>query len=151
MEDPIRVMREKGFVDLLGRFNETNSYTYIYDGLIGTLDYAFSNSALATHVAGITAWHINADESPALDYQDVPGKPKEYHAANAFRSSDHDPLIIGLDIGAVPAQAGKIMPHKDSPTTLYVLLAGALVLLASVRIMRNGRPATMVKPIRSPD
>jgi predicted extracellular nuclease len=152
MEDPIRVMREKGFVDLLGRFNETNSYTYVYDGLIGTLDYAFSNSALAAHVTGITAWHINADESPALDYRDEPGKPKEYHAANAFRSSDHDPLIIGLDIGAVQvqvqaqAQAGKIMPDKDSPKILYVLLAGALVLLAGVRMMRNNRPATMAKP-----
>jgi hypothetical protein len=152
MEDPIRTMREKSFVDLLGRFNETNSYTYVYDGLIGTLDYAFSNSALAAHVTGITAWHINADESPALDYRDEPGKPKEYHAANAFRSSDHDPLIIGLDIGAVQvqvqaqAQAGKIMPDKDSPKILYVLLAGALVLLAGVRMMRNNRPATMAKP-----
>ncbi len=102
MEDPIRVMREKSFIDLLRRFDIKNSYTYVYDGLTGTLDYAFSNSALTTHVTGITAWHINADEPHALDYRDQPGKPNEYYAANAFRSSDHDPLIIGLDIGAAP-------------------------------------------------
>lgn len=136
MEDPIRMMRKKSFVDLLSRFDRKNSYTYVYDGLAGTLDYAFGNSALAAHVTGITAWHINADESHALDYRDEPGKPKVYHAANAFRSSDHDPLIIGLDIGAVQvqAQAGIIMPDKGSPTILYALLAGALVLLAGVRI-----------------
>lgn len=115
MEDPIRVMREKDFVDLLNRFDLNNSYTYVFDGLIGTLDYAFSNSALAAHVTGITAWHINADESPVLDYRDEPGKPKEYHAANAFRSSDHDPLIIGLDIGAAPAQPGKMANCFSTP------------------------------------
>lgn len=142
MEDPIRVMREKSFIDLLRRFDEGNGYTYVYDGLIGTLDYAFSTSALAAHVTGITAWHINADESRALDYRDEPGKPKEYYAATAFRSSDHDPVIIGLDIGTVQAQAGGIMPDKGSPAILYALLAGALVLLAGGRMLRIDRPAT---------
>jgi hypothetical protein len=115
MEDPIRVMREKSFVDLLSRFDRNNTYTYVYDGLIGTLDYAFSNSALAAHVTGTTAWHINADESHALDYRDEPGKPKEYYAATAFRSSDHDPVIIGLDLGAMPAQAGKMANSFSTP------------------------------------
>ncbi|NER07239.1 MAG: hypothetical protein F6K17_34010 [Okeania sp. SIO3C4] len=47
-------------------------------------------------------WHINTDESPLLDYN-FEFKPDSQEDAlfqpDAFRSSDHDPIIIGLDLG----------------------------------------------------
>jgi hypothetical protein len=50
-------------------------------------------------VAGVAEWHINCDEPRVLDYN------TEYKTANqvnllynadAYRASDHDPVIIGL-------------------------------------------------------
>jgi hypothetical protein len=47
-------------------------------------------------VADATVWHINADEPSALDYNDY-NQPALYHPG-PYRSSDHDPVLIGLDL-----------------------------------------------------
>jgi len=107
MEDPIHVLEERSLVDLQAWHDGVNAYTYIFDGLSGTLDYAFGSADLATRVTGLTVWHINADESSALDYRSEPGKPRAYFATSPFRSSDHDPIIIGLDMGPVQDAARK--------------------------------------------
>ena len=109
MEDPIHVLEEKNLVDLQAWHDGVNAYTYVFDGLFGTLDYAFGSTDLATRVTGVTVWHINADESPALDYKSEPGKPRAYFAASPFRSSDHDPIIIGLDMGPT-----EVAPRKQT-------------------------------------
>ncbi len=147
MEDPIQLMRKRNLIDLLDRFDDAVAWSYVYDGLIGTLDYAFSSQKLLPHVTGITAWHINADESTALDYRDEAGKPKAYYAASPFRSSDHDPLIIGLDLGSAPATTHKITSENGSSTRGYTLLAAALLLLIlGTQVLRKQRAATIGKP-----
>ncbi|MGH8034631.1 MAG: ExeM/NucH family extracellular endonuclease, partial [Lysobacterales bacterium] len=78
-EDPIRGMREAGLIDLLERSGMRSAYTFVYDGLTGTLDYAFASPQLASSVTGLTIWHINADEATVLDYTEPTGKPAEYH------------------------------------------------------------------------
>ena len=98
MEDPVRALDKSGLVNLLARYGDAQSYTYVYDGRIGTLDYAFASTQLLPFVAGASAWHINADELEMLDYNTEPGKPADYFAKGPFRSSDHDPVIIGLDL-----------------------------------------------------
>lgn len=98
MEDPVQALGKSGLVNLLARYGDTQSYTYVYDGRIGTLDYAFASSQLLPFVAGASPWHINADELEVLDYNIEPGKPADYFAKGPFRSSDHDPVIIGLDL-----------------------------------------------------
>jgi predicted extracellular nuclease len=129
MEDPIRAIQENILVDLLARFEGADAYTYVYDGLAGTLDYAFGNEELAMNVTGVTVWHINADESAALDYRSEPDKPMAYLARNPFRSSDHDPVIIGLNLGSAEASIEHSYPEEDSSTLGYTWLAGALLLL----------------------
>ena len=47
-------------------------------------------------------WHLNADEPSVLDY-DTSFKPDPVHAIYApdpFRSSDHDAVLVGLDLTA---------------------------------------------------
>ena len=47
----------------------------------------------------MTEWHINADEPIALDYNTnfkSDGHIDTLYAPDAFRSSDHDPVIVGL-------------------------------------------------------
>jgi len=97
-EDPVRALEKSGLVNLLARFGGAEAYTYVYDGRTGTLDYAFASPQLLPFVSGAAAWHINADEPEVLDYNVEAGKPANYFAKGPFRSSDHDPVIIGLDL-----------------------------------------------------
>ena len=103
-EDPIDAMRAKGLVDLQERFEmETGSkgtskaphYSYIYRGQSGSLDHAMATESLAADVTGIGTWHINADEPRFLDYNEE-FNPKELYQADPYRSSDHDPVLIGI-------------------------------------------------------
>ena len=103
-EDPIDAMRAKGLVDLQERFEmETGSkgtskaphYSYIYRGQSGSLDHAMATESLAADVTGIGTWHINADEPRFLDYNEE-FNPKSLYQPDPFRSSDHDPVLIGI-------------------------------------------------------
>ena len=53
-------------------------------------------------VTGATIWHINADEPDILDYDTSFKKDAQdaLYEPNAYRSSDHDPVIVGLDLAA---------------------------------------------------
>jgi predicted extracellular nuclease len=59
-----------------------------------------ANAALAGQVTGAAEWHINADEPMFLDYNLERKSPaqRELNAATPFRSSDHDPLLVGLNL-----------------------------------------------------
>lgn len=51
-------------------------------------------------VTGTTVWHINADEPDLIDYDMSFKKDAQdaIYAPDAYRSSDHDPVIAGLDV-----------------------------------------------------
>jgi len=94
-EDPLRVLHQAGWLDaltLMGRVDDDALYSYVYDAQSGRLDHALVNPALARRVAGAAIWHSNADEPAALGWRGE-------HAGDSrapWRSSDHDPLLIGL-------------------------------------------------------
>lgn len=98
-EDPIDAMRAKGLVDLQERLGEQSKkgryYSYLFRGQSGSLDHAMATQSMATAVTGIATWHINADEPRFLDYNQE-YNPKPLFKANPFRSSDHDPVIVGI-------------------------------------------------------
>ncbi len=99
-EDPIDAIREAGYTDLVHRYEGELAYSYLFDGQLGYLDHALSSPTLTSQVTGATVWHINADEPDILDY-DMSFKKDPQDAlweANAYRSSDHDPVIVGLDL-----------------------------------------------------
>ena len=102
-EDPIDAMRAKGLVDLHEQFekdgsstNRVGPYSYVYRGQSGSLDHAFATEALAADVTGVAVWHINADEPRFLDYNQE-YNPKALYDTGPFRSSDHDPVLIGIE------------------------------------------------------
>ena len=101
-EDPIDALRANGLIDLQEQFagqssssNETGNYSFIYYGQSGSLDHAFATKSLAAEVTGIATWHINADEPRFIDYNEE-HNPKALFEVNPFRSSDHDPVLIGI-------------------------------------------------------
>ncbi|HJS29694.1 MAG TPA: ExeM/NucH family extracellular endonuclease, partial [Anaerolineales bacterium] len=108
-EDPIDAVK-KGADDTLGTGDDYSdlvfqsqgeaAYTYVFDGQIGNLDYALASAGLMDQVSGLTIWHINADEPDLLDYDTSFKQPAQaaLYEPNAFRSADHDPVIVGLDL-----------------------------------------------------
>lgn len=102
-EDPIATLEAAGYENLVATRGSAGAYSFLFDAQLGYLDYALANAPLAAQVAGVGEWHINADEPDALDY-DISFNPAQWFATDEFRTSDHDPLIIGLDLtpAAVP-------------------------------------------------
>ena len=89
MEDPITTLREGGMKDLHRAFHADSSYSYVYRGQVGYLDHALCNSTLYPQVTGMVAYHINSSESDRYTYD-------KSNDQTMFRSSDHDPIIVGL-------------------------------------------------------
>jgi len=97
MEDPIAAIKAGGYTDLLANFVGDSAYSYVFMGQTGYLDHALANSDLTAQVTGVVAWHINTDEPPALDYNDY-NQPAGLYSPDQYRASDHDPVIVGLDL-----------------------------------------------------
>jgi len=92
-EDPIEALRTEGFIDLGEQF-DPGRYSYVFDALSGSLDHALATTELAGKVTDVIHWNINSVESFAYQYTGDP----ELYAANPYRSSDHDPLLLGIDL-----------------------------------------------------
>jgi hypothetical protein len=111
---------------LVAEYLGTYAYSYVFDGQAGYLDHAAS-AALTGQVTGVAEWHINADEPDVLDY-DTSFKPAAQDALyepNASRTSDHDPIIVGLEPIHYPF-TGFFSP-VDNPPAFNALKAGAAV------------------------
>lgn len=95
-EEPI------AYIDANGYNKVSSGLSYSFDGLWGSLDHALASDSLTSQVTGAVKWAINAEEPGILDYnleykdaaQDI-----SYYAADAYRSSDHNPVLIGLNLG----------------------------------------------------
>ncbi len=104
-EDPIRALTAGGLIDhIAAHVPPAERYSYVYRGLAGYLDHALTTPSLAGRVAGAGFWHINADEPTFLDYKRVPSAPLRgdvplapLYRPDPYRSSDHDPVLIGLE------------------------------------------------------
>ncbi|MFC3835352.1 MULTISPECIES: ExeM/NucH family extracellular endonuclease [Deinococcus] len=107
-EDPITAIVGAGYESLNTRIPAEDRYSYQFGGLFGYLDHALSSSALSAQVTGITEWHINSDEPTVADYN-VEFKATAgcttscngadlYNPATPFRASDHDPVLVGLNL-----------------------------------------------------
>jgi hypothetical protein len=98
------------YTNLIAQYQGTYAYSYVFDGQAGYLDHALANSSMAAQVTGAADWHINADEPDLLDY-DTTFKPPTQDAIyepNAYRSSDHDPVVVGLNAINYPPVVGPI-------------------------------------------
>lgn len=127
-EDPIMALAAAGYTDLHAEFEGGLGYSYVFDGQLGYLDTALANDSLLGQVTGATSWHINADEIPLFDYNDDvfdageanfdrESNARPLYAPDALRSSDHDPVIVGLTLGD-PAE--RIAAVRAMLTTMQI-------------------------------
>lgn len=94
-EDPIDLLLNAGYADQIARFYGDQGYSYVFDGESGYLDHALANATMASQVVGVSEWHINADEPSVIDYN-TEFKPQDLYTSTPYRSSDHDPVVVGL-------------------------------------------------------
>lgn len=121
-EDPIHLLTQAGLVNQLERFVRPNEipYSYVFGGEVGYLDHALASASLDAQVAGATEWHVNADEPTMIDYN-LDGKSAAAVALiadHAYRSSDHDPVVVSLNL----------LPSFNDVTNGFVIQRSALAL-----------------------
>ncbi|WP_255461141.1 ExeM/NucH family extracellular endonuclease [Glaciihabitans sp. INWT7] len=94
-EDPILTLAAAGYVD---QVTKTGKQTYAFDGMVGSLDHVFASRAADRAVSGADVWNINSVESVGLEYSRFNANVTNLYEVSAYRSSDHDPVILGLDL-----------------------------------------------------
>jgi len=100
-EDPITTITSAGYTDLIQKFGGAGAYSYVFDGQAGYLDHGLASKSLSPQVLEAADWHINADEPISLDYNTEfksASQITNFYASNAYRSSDHDPLVVSLKL-----------------------------------------------------
>jgi predicted extracellular nuclease len=95
-EDPMDIFRANGFAVP----SAATDYSYHFDGALGSLDHAVVSSSMVPFV-NVKKWNINSNEPFFLQYSNTTLTDEN----SPYRSSDHDPLLIGIDFsGALPVR-----------------------------------------------
>ncbi|EXS21908.1 MULTISPECIES: ExeM/NucH family extracellular endonuclease [Acinetobacter] len=107
----------------------TQAYSYVFgvasdangNGGAGNLDHAIADASLYPKVVRTFAWHINADEPTALDYNEEYKTDEQktlFYGEDAYRSSDHDPVIVDLDLNGKDSS----QPDDDKKNGIFDFL-----------------------------
>jgi predicted extracellular nuclease len=97
-EDPVLTL-ETELVNLVREWdNDPYSYNFFATYAApwigrGLLDHALATPSMTDQVKRTEVWHINADEPRFLDWYDT-----SMVAPGPYRASDHDPVIVSLEI-----------------------------------------------------
>ncbi|MEJ1921842.1 ExeM/NucH family extracellular endonuclease [Microbacterium sp. KHB019] len=137
-EDPINVFSEAGWSDLVPA-NAAGQYTYSFDGELGSLDHAIASPSLSASITGTGVWTINSPEWSDRGY--AFGATE---AGTPFRSSDHDPVIVGIS-SEIPPVDIDIVTINDFHGRIEAdgAAAGAAVLAGAVKSVRDANPNTV--------
>ena len=129
-EDPIETLTSGGLIDQVAvHLTSTERYSYVFDGTVGYLDHALSTASLGNYITGVNYWHINADEPAVIDYNteykdatEPYSLSPDLYQANPYRSSDHDPVLIGLAFTTPPtATDDSTTTPEETPVEIDVL------------------------------
>jgi predicted extracellular nuclease/endonuclease I len=106
-EDPIITLIKAGYVDVARAEIGSKVYSFSFGNQFGTLDYVLANAKAQALITGVAEWHINSDEPRVFEYADnffrtSTAKPLGYGDTSEYRSSDHDPVIVGLLFESLP-------------------------------------------------
>lgn len=98
-EDPIETITASGYRNLIAEKVGPSAYSYGFGGEVGYLDHMLATNELTALVDAVDEWHINADEPRAFDYnmeKKSDGQLASYYGSDAYRASDHDPVIVSF-------------------------------------------------------
>lgn len=145
MEDPITVIKNAGFTNLIESFLGPDAYSYVFDGQWGYLDHALGSASIVPQITGVGDYHINSDEPSVLDYNmdfKSAGQILSLYAPNQFRVSDHDPVLVGLCLP--PSASAAVTPdvlwppnHKYVTVTATVTASSDVSAISLVSVTSN--------------
>lgn len=131
-EDPVKVITDAGYID---QGAKDGTFSYSFDGAVGSLDHVFASPAADRTVTGVDTWNINSGESVALEYSRYDYNATIFYDTSAYRSSDHDPVVVGLDL------------PETAPVTINVATTASTKRLAVLRTLTvsavNNGPETV--------
>lgn len=151
-EDPILAFEKANYKVLLNdqKIGQgQTAYSYVFGvssdaegyGGAGNLDHAISDENLYPFVKRAFTWAINADEPTALSYEHDYKSEEQieaFYQADAYRSSDHDPVIVDFDFNpAKPIQEVESEKSGGGSMGLTSLLGLATLLGLVVWRRRN--------------
>ncbi|NAW61140.1 ExeM/NucH family extracellular endonuclease [Vibrio sp. V31_P5A7T61] len=105
------ITRSFGYINAVHMMDQTYgrqpSWSYSYNDEVGSLDHMLVSSGLKSRVVDAIDWNVNSSETPLFDYakRNAGAEPGKFHKTDkdysnpvvtAFRSSDHDPVIMAL-------------------------------------------------------
>jgi predicted extracellular nuclease len=98
-----------GYLSLL---RPATDCSYVFDGQLGSLDYALASAALAPDVVGAKDWdkYNNPDEIPVFNYNDGiltssfdrASIAQIIYTTDLHRSSDHDLVLVVFSLTSYP-------------------------------------------------
>ncbi|WP_081680849.1 ExeM/NucH family extracellular endonuclease [Cellulomonas sp. URHD0024] len=128
-EDPLEVLYDAGYTDAASTL-APGQYSYSFGGTSGSLDHVLLNGPALARTTGADIWEINAEESVALEYSRYNYHGTRFYAPDEYRSSDHDPVIVGLSVPkAVPSSTATL---TASPASQVFGASTRVLLTASV-------------------
>ncbi|MFQ4150081.1 ExeM/NucH family extracellular endonuclease [Arthrobacter sp. LAPM80] len=99
-EDPIVTLTAAGYTD---QDAKTTKHSYSYGGMVGSLDHVLASPAAEKLTTGVDIWNINSSESIAMGYSRYNYNVTDFFDTSAFAASDHDPVVVGLNMGSTAA------------------------------------------------
>lgn len=108
MEDPLQVLYDADYTNVEQHY-DNEEYSYSFSSLSGSLDHVLANESALARSTGTDIWNINSGEALALEYSRWNYNATDFHEPGPYRSSDHDPVVLGL-------VANDEEPEKAAPT-----------------------------------
>ncbi len=139
-EDPITTLESGGYVKV------SQGLSYAFDGMWGSLDHVLVSTSLQPSVGRAVKWAINAEEPEVLDYN-VEFKSLDqqasFYAPTAYRSSDHNPILLGLNFG------GQAPSFSGVPANAQAVVVGQAADLADVVVADADSPVVTLSIVAS--
>ena len=146
-EDPIQILNAAGYTNLEST-SDPNEESYNFDGQVGSLDHVLANAAALADVEDVDIWPINGHESVYYEYSRYNYNATNLYQPGPFKSSDHNPELVGINIPAEPATRdiqilgtndfhGRLVRETGGPS------GGAAVLAGAVNQLRTANPNTV--------
>ncbi|NMR18992.1 ExeM/NucH family extracellular endonuclease [Cellulomonas fimi] len=95
-EDPLQVLYDAGYTDAATALGVPGEYSYSFQGMSGSLDHVLLNEGFLARSTGADIWEINGGEALGLEYSRYNATGTIFYAPDPYRSSDHDPVVVGL-------------------------------------------------------
>ena len=124
-EDPITTLEGYGYRKV------SQGFSYAFRGLAGSLDHVLVSPRLIGRAGQAVKWAINAEEPVVLDYNlefRSPAQQAGFYGPTAYRASDHNPIVLGLNFGNQPPT------FHGVPTTPLAVVAGQAAALPQLAV-----------------